>query len=59
MGGFGAYWVLQVDDLGPVLPLVGMGDPWISELLCVGWLWPLVVVGTLNVMHSGVPLCLA
>ena len=41
-GGFGTYWVLQMADFGPLLLLVGMGDPWISGLLCVGWLWPLV-----------------
>ena len=29
-------------DLGPLSLLVGMGDPWISGLLCVGWLWPLI-----------------
>ena len=29
-------------DLGPLLLLVGMGNPWISGLPCVGWLWPLV-----------------
>ena len=39
---FRAYWVLQVADLGSLLFFVGMGDPWISGLLCVGWVWPLV-----------------
>ena len=41
-GVFGAYWVLEVADLGPLPLLVGMGDPWISGLPCVVWLWPLV-----------------
>ena len=59
MGGFEAYWVLEVADSGPLPLLVGMGDPWISGLPCVCWLWPLVGVGTLYGMRSGVPLCLA
>ena len=37
-GGVGTCWVLQVADLGPLPLLVGMGDPWISGLLGVGWL---------------------
>ena len=41
-GRLRVYWVLEVADLGPLLLLVGIGDPWISGLLCVGWLWPLV-----------------
>ena len=35
-GGLLGDWVLQVADLGPLPLLVGMGDPWILELLCVG-----------------------
>ena len=35
------------------------GDPWVSGLLCVAWLGPLVRGRTLAVMHSGVPLCVA
>ena len=31
-GGFRAYWVLGVADLGPLPLLVGMGDSWISGL---------------------------
>ena len=42
VGGFRACWVLRVADLGPLPLLVGRNDPWISGLLCVGWLWPLV-----------------
>ena len=60
MGGFGVYWVSEVADLGLLPLLVGMGDPWISGLPCVGWCsghWS--GVRTLYVMHSGAPLCLA
>ena len=59
-GGFGVYWVSEVADLGLLPLLVGMGDPWISGLPCVGWCsshWS--GVRTLYVMHSGAPLCLA
>ena len=28
--------------MGPLLLLVCMGNPWISGLPCVGWLWPFV-----------------
>ena len=42
VGAFGACWVLRVADTGPLPLLVGMDDPWMSGLLCVGWLWPLV-----------------
>ena len=47
-------------DLAPLPLLVSMGDPWISGLLCV-WTgsghWSRVE--TFNIIHSGVPLCLA
>ena len=59
LGGFGVCWVLWEPDLGSLPLLVGMGDPWISG--CCVWAgsghWSRV--GTLNIMHSGVPLCLA
>ena len=42
MGGLGAYWVLDVADLRLPPLLVGMGDPCISGLPCLGWFWPLV-----------------
>ena len=60
MGGFGVYWVSELADLGLLPLLVGMGDPWISGLPCVGWCsghW--LGVRTLCIMHSGAPLCLA
>ena len=41
---------------GHTIHITWMGDPSISELLCVGWFWPFV--GTLNLMHCGVPLYL-
>ena len=41
-GGLWGLLVLQVADLGPLTLVVGMGDPWISGLLCVGWFWPLI-----------------
>ena len=43
-GGFGAYWVLELADLGPLPLLVRLGNPWISGLPCVGWLRPFVGV---------------
>ena len=40
--------------MGPLPLLMGMDEPWISGLPCVGWLCPL----TFHVMHSGAPLCI-
>ena len=58
MGGFGVYWASEVADLGLLPFLVGMGDPLISRLPCVGGCsghWSGVT--TLYVMHSGRLLC--
>ena len=46
-------------NLGALPLLVGMGDPWISGLLCVVGSGHWSGAGTLNVMHSGVLMCRA
>ena len=58
-GALGPTGFLQVADLAPLPLLSGMGDSWISGLLCVAGSGHWSGIGTLNVMHSRVLLCLA
>ena len=42
LGASGPTGFWSLPDLGPLLLLVRMGNPWISGLPYVGWLWPFV-----------------